>query len=166
MFHNSHGLEDDSPDPESYCARISAALDLKLSFTDADEGAGRHMGGAKVYSKFYVDNCDDEEEDLECVFSSDLCQVLPYPSCTSQDPTSTVDTTQGGVAEVGVTSPEYLYSNINVDEDDGWDSDIDESPPLASSTGSKDQHSPSGIMWEGGEKISSPLPHYIEEEGL
>lgn len=131
MFHNSHELDDDSVDAESYCARISAALDLKLSFTDADEGAG-YVGGAKGYSKFSLE--DYNEEDLECVFSNDLCQVLPYPSCAYQDPTCTVDTTNGGVAEGGVTSPEY----INIDEDDGWNSDCDDSPPLASSTGSED----------------------------
>ena len=133
-----HRWSSASEDDETYCTRIAAVLDAKLSFGEEDEGqgAGKRGGATKPhYTSFYVDSCNEDEEDL-IDFSQDVyrCEVLNVSSPTScprlatpttplTPPTST-NTTNGASACIDNGSRECC------DYDDGWNSDPEDMPPL------------------------------------
>lgn len=125
---------DEDLDAETYCVRVSAALEAKLAFEASDrsasrssgkEGAGQ-KGGARVYTTFHVDSLEDESEDCfsdEYAFSSlgvlgaGACEVVEN-SDHAQDPPISV-----------------LKGSGTADDDDGWNSDLEDFPLTPSTYG-------------------------------
>ena len=135
-----HRWSSGSEDGEAYCTRIAALLDAKLSFeADNDhegQGAGKRGGATKShhhhqYTSFYVDSCNEDEEDL-IDFSTDIhrCEVLNVSSPTSCPRPATLTIPLTPPTTNGVSACIDNGSRECCDDDDGWNSDPEGMPPL------------------------------------
>lgn len=133
---------DEEYDAESYCTRVSAALEASLTFGSSDledQGAGRR-GGAETYSTFYVDSCEEDLFSDDYEFTDLRCQVSqsPDPSPLQQATPTNHDTAAsaaGAVSGLGTRSTKDELVHVNSDEgDDGWNSDPEDVLPLATSS--------------------------------
>ncbi len=119
-------MSDYSESEEECCARLSAALESRLTFQHDIDWAEQGGGASRNYNNsFHVDSFDEDDID-DLVFTSTLptnhiCQVLEAPKLKSFSPIHSP-----------AHSPEYatpIYpqgSNgdaIDEDSDGGWNSD-------------------------------------------
>lgn len=130
---NRAGSSDEEYDAEAYCTRVSAALEARLGFGSSereDQGAGRR-GGAKPYSTFYVDSCEEDLFSDDYEFTDLHCQVSqPADPAPFQQATPTQHDTAASEPSTNSTKDQL----VQVNSDDGWNSDPEDVLPLATSS--------------------------------
>ena len=110
---------------EELCARMSAALDSKLSFQHEWAGQG---GVATKYSSFHVDSFsegeDDFEDDLVFTTTCSINQDCKEPQFQLSASCGNGFSGHTSFPKHDVTPPIYPQVNgVATDEDDGWNSD-------------------------------------------